>query len=126
LTIYAWVGDVARFHTARQLCSYAGVVPGVRQSGESSVNGAITKQGSSQLRRILVLAGHVLLFRCQSQPSRPLQAKPERVAITRGRRKVAVTAAARHILRIAFYVLRDQTDYNPALLNSGRGQSKAA
>ena len=29
----------------------------------------------------------------------------------RGRRKIAVVALARHLLRIAYYVLRDETTY---------------
>lgn len=48
LTIYAWVGDVSRFGTARQLCAYAGLVPSVRQSADKAVTGRITKEGSMQ------------------------------------------------------------------------------
>ena len=96
-------------NTARQLCAYAGLTPSVQQSANSSVTGRITKEGSKQLRRALTQAGHVLLFRCQSESSAPLKAKPARIAVHRARRKIAVVAAARHILRTAFYVLRDQT-----------------
>jgi len=39
-----------------------------------------------------------------------------RVHTARKRRKIAVIAAARHILRIAYYVLRDGTVYDPARL----------
>jgi transposase len=126
LTIYAWVGDISRFHTARQLSAYAGLTPSVRQSADSSVTGRITKEGSKQLRRALTQAGHVLLFRCQSENSAPLKAKPARIAVHRARRKIAVVAAARHILRTAFYVLRDRTDYNPALLRSPAATTQAA
>lgn len=35
LMVYAWVGDVGRFRSARELGSYAGLVPSVRQSGEA-------------------------------------------------------------------------------------------
>ena len=118
LTIYAWVGDVHRFQTARQLCAYAGLVPTVRQSGNTAVHGHITKQGSKQLRAVLAQAGHVLLWRCTSAEAAPLRAKALRVAETTSRRKIAVVAAGRHILRTAFYVMRDQQDYNPALLQA--------
>jgi transposase len=114
--IWAWVGDITRFPSARQLASYAGLVPSVWQSGETNRTGGITSQGSPALRRVLVQAGHVLLGRCPDEKAGPLKQIALHVQTTRGKRKIAVVAAARHILRIAFYVLRDQTTYNPALL----------
>jgi hypothetical protein len=66
IAIYAWVGDVSRFRNARLLCSYAGLVPCVHQSGETDRTAGITKEGAKPLRSILVQAGHVLLFRCDS------------------------------------------------------------
>ena len=116
--IYAWVGDVTRFPNARTLASYAGLVPSVHQSGASSYNGRITKQGSSELRRVLVQAGHVLLCRCQKDDAIPLKRIPERIQTSRGRRKIAVVAAARHILRIAYYIIRDKTTYDSSRLAS--------
>ncbi|MFN2231867.1 MAG: IS110 family transposase [Anaerolineae bacterium] len=116
LTVYAWIGDVTRFATARALCAYAGLVPSVHQSGEAQRHGGITREGSKQLRAILVQAGHVLLWRCQSHEAAPLKALAERVHTARGRRKVAVVAAARFILRTAYYVLRDAANYDPTRL----------
>jgi transposase len=126
LTIYAWVGDPSRFRSARELASYAGLVPSVRQSGSTSTLGQITRMGSPQLRTVLVQAGHVLLWRCQSEQSAPLKALPQRVHTARGRRKIAVVAAARHILRIAYYVLRDGTCYDPARLRSATASQPPA
>jgi len=116
--IYATVGDVTRFRNASHLASYAGLVPSVHQSGQSQSYGGITKEGASGLRKVLVQAGHVLLFRCRSEQAAPLKAIAERVHTARARRKIAVVAAARHILRLAYYVLRDGTEYNPKLLRS--------
>jgi transposase len=117
LMIHAWVGEVSRFTSARQLASYAGLVPSVRQSGASHTLGGITRMGSPELRSMLVQAGHVLLFRCASETSLPLKALALRVHRGRARRKIAVVAAARYILRTAYYVLRDKTDYDPARLS---------
>ena len=72
--------------------------------------------GSPQLRSVLTQAAHVLLFRCHDDNSAPLRAIAERVHRARARRKIAVIAAARHILRISYYVLRDGTEYNPKRL----------
>ena len=44
LTILAEIGDVGRFHPAKHLSSYAGLVPSTRQSGELAMHGHITKQ----------------------------------------------------------------------------------
>lgn len=126
VTIYAWVGDVSRFPNARALASYAGLVPSVRQSGSQLTHGHITGEGSKPLRSTLIQAGHVLLWRCQSNTAAPLRALAERVKANRGRRKIAVVAAARHILKIAFYVLRDETSYNPALLRPSQEVQQAA
>lgn len=124
LTVYAWVGDVSRFPNARCLTAYAGLVPGVWQSAEVQRTGSITKQGSAALRTMLIQSGHVLMTRCRSAEAAPLKAIATRVATARKRRKIAVVAAARHLLRIAFYVLRDGTTYDPARL--AKAQAPAA
>ncbi len=62
---------------------------------------------------MLVQAGHVLLWKCHSDDAKPLRELAARVHTARARRKLAVVAAARHLLRIAFYVLRDGTVYDP-------------
>jgi len=117
-TIYAWVGDVRRFPDAKALAAYAGLVPSIRQSGEVQRLGSITKTGSKALRSTLVQAAHVLMSRCRSAETKPLQAIGERVHTSRGRRKIATVALARHILRIAYYLLRDNTIYEPGRLRT--------
>ena len=116
--IYAAVGDISRFPNARALASYAGLVPCVHQSGDVLRTGRITRMGAAGLRGVLIQAGHVLLFRCDPVKAGPLREIALRVQTTRGRRKIAVVAAARHILRIAYYVLRDGSTYDPHLLRS--------
>jgi transposase len=81
LALYAWVGDIRRFRNARLLSAYAGLVPSVHQSCESTRLGSITKEGSSTLRSVLVQAGHVLLFRCGSDDARPLRELPQHESV---------------------------------------------
>jgi transposase len=114
--IYAWVGDVRRFPTAKKLAAYAGLVPTVRQSGGAVHVGGITKQGAPALRAGLVQASHVLLARCRRAEASPLQTIGLRIRGSRGRRKIAVVALARHLLRIAYYILRDGTTYDAVRL----------
>lgn len=117
-TIYAAVGDVRRFPTAKHLAAYAGLVPTVRQSGNAVQVGGITKQGAPALRVSLVQASHVLLARCRRAEAMPLQAIGLRIRGTRGRRKIAVVALARHLLRLAYYMLRDGTTYDAARVST--------
>lgn len=117
MSIYACVGDVSRFPNARELASYAGLVPSVSATGDAVHMGHITKTGSPQLRSVLLEAAQTLISRCSKPEAAPLRAAPLRVLSSGPKRyRVAAVAAARIILRTAFYVLRDQTDYNPALL----------
>jgi transposase IS116/IS110/IS902 family protein len=50
LTIAAEIGEVARFQSARKLIGYAGLAPTIKQSGQSSWTGRISKAGSPTLR----------------------------------------------------------------------------
>ncbi|MGH7282282.1 MAG: transposase [Polyangiaceae bacterium] len=50
------MGDISRFRNARLLTAYAGLVPSVHQSGESTRSGPITKEGSSARRSVVVQA----------------------------------------------------------------------
>jgi transposase len=125
-TIYAWVGEIGRFPDAKSLAAYAGLVPSVYQSAASQRSGAITKQGSKALRSALVQSAHVLINRCRTADARPLQEIGQRVRTSRGRRKIATVALARHLLRIAYYILRDGTTYDPKCLRGKNEESVAA
>lgn len=87
--------------------------------------GSITKTGSPQLRRTLVQAAHVLIARSSGAAAVPLQEIAARVRGWRGRRKIAVVALARHLLRIAYDILRDQTVYDPSRLRTSGEEDRA-
>ena len=55
VTIAAELGDVARFASLGRACSYAGLTPSVKQSGERSYTGRLTRRGNPHLRRALIL-----------------------------------------------------------------------
>ena len=80
--------------------------------------GRITKQGAPALRATLVQAAHVFLSRCRGPEATPLQVSGLRIRGTRGRRKIAVVAMARHLVRIAYYILRDGTTYDARRLGT--------
>jgi transposase len=101
--ICAEIGDITRFRTAGQLCSWAGLTPRHYESDTKVIRGHVSKQGSRMLRWALCEA-------IQHQPAgtRPRQVK-EAIIARRGAeaRSIAKTAAARQLLTVVFYALRD-------------------
>jgi transposase len=114
LTLVAAVDQVERFHSAKQMTGYFGIVPTVRASGEREEQGRITRQGRSEVRAVWIQAAHALA-RCRQPAARPLQRWFHRVAYRRGMR-TALVALARRMLSLAFYLLRDGTSYEPRRL----------
>ena len=101
MLVIAEVGDVNRFATARQLCSWAGMTPTVRSSDQRTRLGHISHQGSPALRWALVEAAQHA-----ARGGGPLRDSFERIAKRRGN-QVAKVAVARKILTLCFYGLRD-------------------
>ncbi|PRQ09739.1 transposase [Enhygromyxa salina] len=91
---------------------YAGLVPTVHQSGGPAKIGHITKEGSSELRAIMIQAAHIA-SRPTTRNANELRAYLERIRGSRSRKKIALTALARHMLSIAFHIWRDGTEYDP-------------
>jgi transposase len=104
--LIAAIGDIRRFPTARQLASYLGLDPRVRQSGsEPARHGRISKQGPGETRHVLVEAA----WHATRTPG-PLRAFHERIASRRGG-NVAVVAVARKLAVIAWHMLNRGEDY---------------
>ena len=99
----AEIGDISRFPSPGQLCSWAGLTPRHRESDLKVTRGHITKQGSPILRWAMVEA-------IQHQPagSTPRELK-DRIIDRRGAgaRNIAKAAAARKLLTCVFYAMRD-------------------
>jgi transposase len=96
----AEIGDVTRFPTARHLCSWAGMTPKVRDSDETIHRGHITKQGSGLVRWA---ACEAVARYHGGEPIRPAY---KRIADRRGK-MIARVAAARKLLSLVYYGLRD-------------------
>lgn len=54
ITLVAELGDLSRFAHPTQLMSYLGLVPSEYSTGETRVQGAITKTGNGHVRRVLI------------------------------------------------------------------------
>jgi transposase len=96
----AEIGDVTRFPTARHLCSWAGMTPKLRESDTKSYKGRITKQGSTIVR----WAALESVVRYHGGAA--IVPAYRRIAERRGNH-IARVAAARKLLTLVFYGLRD-------------------
>lgn len=54
--LVAEICDINRFSSDKKLVSWAGLAPGIRQSGDKVVQGKITRQGNRLVRWVLVQA----------------------------------------------------------------------
>jgi transposase len=101
--ITAEIGDVTRFQTAAQLCSWAGLTPRHRESDTKVARGHVTKQGSRLLRWALIEA-------IQRIPRDSVIGAAKYAIITRRGKEaknIAKIAAARKLLTLVFYGMRD-------------------
>ena len=95
----AEIGDVRRFARAEQLCSWAGMTPRHRESDTRVHRGRITKQGNHLVRWAAVEA-------VQRLHGGPVGSTRARLAERRGA-NIARVAAARKLLTLVYYGLRD-------------------
>jgi transposase len=94
------IGDVHRFTDPAHLCSWAGLTPTHRESDTVVRRGHITKQGSKLVRWAAVEA-------IQRQPdTTKIALDRQRIEARRGR-NIAKIAAARKLLTLVYYGLRD-------------------
>jgi len=96
----AEIGDVRRFPDARHLCSWSGLTPSHRESDTKVRRGHITKQGSSLVRWAAVEAV------ARYHGGDPIAPAYMRIANRRGK-MIGRVAAARKLLTLVFYGLRD-------------------
>jgi transposase len=92
--------ETCRPHNARQICSWAGMTPRHRESDTVTHRSAITKQGPRLVRWAAVEAVS------RNHTIRPIHDIYVRVGQRRGVNKDRV-AAARKLLTLVFYGLRD-------------------
>lgn len=107
--IVNWIDDPHRFKSAREVGSYAGLVPRQYQSGNTDRRGRITKRGPRLLRALLVECAW-----CSLQYNQWSRQTYDRIhAGKQPRKKKAAVAMARRILVLAWAMMRDEVDYDP-------------
>lgn len=108
--LLAELGDPLRFRSARSLVAFAGLTPMVHESGKSSKYSAISRMGSTHLRRILYMPA---ISASRHNPS--VKAFYNQL-VERGKPKmVALVAAMAKLLRIVYGVLKSGRPFDPTL-----------
>jgi transposase len=109
LTIAAEIGDISRFPSARKLVGYAGLAPRVKQSGQSSRTGRLSKAGPDTLRWAAVEASQQAW-----RPNNPWHQLYTDIKRRHGKSNPAKAAVARKVLIAAWHVLALQQPFKPS------------
>ena len=109
LTIYAELGEISRFDGHKEVVSYVGLNPVIRESGDSRIEGGISKRGSGRVRWILVQSAYVAVHTCNDEY---LSRFYNRIA-NRKNSKKAIVATARKLLVSIYHMLDREEVYNP-------------
>jgi transposase len=106
--IYAEYGDISNFSSPAQMLAFAGLEPGISESGTQEHRGRMVKRGSSQLRYALLncclpLIRFDLTF-ANYYAKKRAEGKPHRVAISH---------VAKKLVRVIFALERQGINFDP-------------
>ncbi|MGA2873899.1 MAG: IS110 family transposase [Nitrososphaerales archaeon] len=105
LLISSEIADINRFPDPEHLCSYAKLVPGVHQSGDTQYQKA-DRRGNHMLNWIMIQCAHIHILNCESSVTRHYN----KIKETRGP-KIAIVAAARKLTRAIYIMLKEERDF---------------
>lgn len=121
-TIISVIDDIARFQRAGQFSSYCGLTPSEHSSGEKVRHGRLTKEGVKELRWLLTQSAWIVLRVKKGKDERleKMKKKFYRMACKQKSSTRAVSAIARHLSRVVFGVLKNNTPYCGNLANKAK------
>ncbi len=99
------IDTISRFSSKQKLCSYAGLVPSTRTSGDRSYSGRITKQGNKYLRWALTEAVKISI-----RYSPYFNYYYNKVRAKRNTNSATI-AVARRMLEIIYTILKEKREY---------------
>jgi len=119
LALAVEIGDVGRFPSPAHLRGYSGLTPAVYQSGDKDARGPLTKRGNKWLRYAAVLAAQRMAQ--MRHPDPKLKRTFLSVSFRHGRNPGKI-AAARRLLDLVYYLLKNGQDYRaPSTRIAGTG-----
>ena len=106
--IYAEYGDIGAFSSPAKMLAFAGIEPGINESGTESHGGHMVKRGSSILRYTIIncclpLIQYDMTFATYYAKKRS-EGKPH---------KVAITHVAKKLIRVIYALEKQNVDYDP-------------
>jgi transposase len=104
------LGEITRFRSIDQLCSYVGLIPDTQSSGEKEQVGGVTQRRHSHLRWLLIEASWVGV---RKDPA--LMEAFDQYG-KRMRKSKAIIKIARKLLNRVRYVLKNQAEYVPCVI----------
>jgi hypothetical protein len=105
MSLLAAIGDMSRFETPKAMASYAGLVPGLEQSGVKLRGKGITKEGRRELRWAMVEVAW------RAVKADPHWEKYFDKLKQRMHTNQAIVAIARHLLTVVWSVLTHHEPY---------------
>jgi transposase len=109
LLITSELGEIERFGRDKEVVSYAGLDPVVRESADSRTEGSISKRGNPQLRSILVQCAKVAVHRSNDEYLSRFFDRLKR----RKNYSIAIVATARKLLVSIYHMLDRKEVYDP-------------
>jgi transposase len=109
--LVATVGDAEQYHNSRQMAASLGLTPRQYSSGDKQRLFGITKRGDVYLRTLLIHGARAVVSQARHQDDR-LSRWVTGIA-QRRHPNVAAVALANKTARMAWAMLRNETDYDP-------------
>jgi transposase len=113
LTILAEAGDLRRFGHHRQFLKFCGFDLATHQSGQYRGQSRLSKYGNARLRKAFWMAAQVAI----KQPENSFRDKYKRYIAkdqdNRDLKRKAHTAVAVKVARVAYSIIKNETDYRP-------------
>lgn len=108
IAMSAEIDDISRFHNVKQLVSWAGMCPVVRQSGDEIHHGGIKKTGRNRIANWLLIEAANTAIRYDTRMKATYEAAKARHG---GKHALAIVVVANKMATIAYYVLKSRKPY---------------
>jgi transposase len=113
LTILAEAGDLRRFDHYRQFLKYCGFDLATRQSGQYRGRTMLSKYGNARLRKAFWMAGQVAVLQRENSFKDKFKRYTAKDRDDRDLKRKAYTAVAAKVARVAYSIIKYETDYRP-------------
>jgi transposase len=112
--LVAAVGDASQYHKGRQMAASFGLTPRQHSSGGKDRLLGISKRGDAYLRSILIHGARAVVFQAKHKDDRLSQWVTS--IAQRRHPNVAAVALANKTVRMAWAMMRNETDYDPGFV----------